>query len=93
MQTLEKTPERHIESPERRYERERRHGMNYNMTNQRHAIVFLTDKARSLLPTSYGGEEKERKKNTKKNKIHKNGMKMERKGRRGESDNDHVPRK
>jgi hypothetical protein len=68
--------------------------MNYNMTNQRHSIGLLTDKARSL-PTSYGREEKKGKKpNTKKNEENnKNGMKMERKGRRGESDNDHVPRK
>jgi hypothetical protein len=64
--------------------------MNYNMTNQRHAKGFLTDKAR----TSYGREEKKGKKTKKKNEENnKNGMKIERKGRRGESDNDHVPRK
>jgi hypothetical protein len=67
------------------------------MTNQRHAKGFLTDKARSL-PTSYGREEKKGKKTKKKKKKkneenNRNGMKMERKGRRGESDNDHVPRK
>jgi len=67
--------------------------MNYNMTNQRQAKGFLTDKAISL-PTSYGREEKKGKKTKKKNEENnKNGMKMERKGRRGESDNDHVPRK
>jgi hypothetical protein len=52
--------------------------MNYNMTNQRHAIDSLTDKARSL-PTSYGGEEKKGKKTKKKNhkKITKKMIKME----------------